>query len=95
MKNQKLYVEVYVKDGVQIADELDEQLNNDDRCSWRRVVMISEDDTKDTYPEDKEERIRQQMNRIERMLDDDGLCVTAEIGDTLLEIANDLDSMLS
>jgi len=95
MKIQKLYVEAYVRDGVQLAEELDDQLNNDERCSWRNVVMISEDDTNDTFPEDKEERIRQQVNCIERMLDDDELCVTSEIGDILLEIANELGSVLS
>jgi len=91
---QKFYVEAYVSDGVQIDKELDKQLHDDKRCSWRNVVLISEEETNDTFPEDKEERIREQLKRIDDMLDDGELCVASEVGDILADIAGELRSML-
>jgi len=94
MRIQKIYIEAYVNYGVQLNDELDEQLLDDERCSWRNVVMISEEETNDTFPEDKEERIAAQLNRIDSLLDDDELCVTSEVGGILQEIADELRSVL-
>jgi len=95
MKIQKIYIEAYVNEGVQLENELDEQLLDDERCSWRNVVMISEEETNDTFPENKEECIAEQLKRIENMLDDDRLQVTTEVGDILIEIADELRSALS
>jgi len=91
---QKFYVEAYVSDGVQIDKELDKRLRDDERCSWRNIVLISEEETNDTFPEDKEEHIAEQLKRIESMLDDDELQVRSEVGDILTEIADGLRSML-
>jgi len=92
---QKFYVEAYVSDGVQIDKELDKQLRDDERCSWRNVVLISEEETEDTFPEKKEECIIEQLKLIESMLDDDDLFVSSEVGDKLVDITNNLRDVLS
>jgi len=94
MKIQKIYIEAYVNDGVQLNDELDEQLLDDERCSWRNVVMISDEETNDTFPENKEECIAEQLSRIEGILENQDMNAMFEIGNILREVAEGLRSVL-
>jgi len=70
MKIQKIFVEVYVDDSVNVADWLDERLGDSDEVSYRYVTLISEEETEVTHPEQYEEDIVEAIQAIDDFIAD-------------------------
>jgi len=65
MKVQKIFVEVYMDDDVDVSEWIKDELIENDRVSYRNVHLISEEETLVSFPDQYEEDIRTIMQNID------------------------------
>jgi len=73
MKIQKIFVEVYADDDIDISEWIKDELIENDRVSYRNVHLISEEDTPVSFPEQYEEDIHTILGQLHEFMGQNGV----------------------